>query len=64
MKLKNNWYDTLKWLLTIVVPALVTLIIGFGELYNFDTVTITGTITLLATFLGGIFMLSSTNYKK
>ena len=64
MKLSNNTYDTLKFLITIVSPALVTLIVGLGALYGFNSELITGTLTLITTFLGIITGVSSSKYKK
>lgn len=63
MKLSNKTYDTLKWVLTIVVPALITALITAGQLYNFDVAMVTGTITLVSTFVGAIFMISSNNHE-
>lgn len=52
MKLTNKQYDKAKQALLMLVPALITLLQGFGTLYKFDTALITGTIALLATFCG------------
>lgn len=64
MKLNNKTYDTLKWVLTIVVPATIGLIVKLGNLYHFDTDLIIGTIGAIATFVGAIFIRSSVNYNK
>lgn len=64
MKLPNKAYDHLKWGLTIAVPATVVLIKALGAIYNFNTDAITATIAAVATFLGSLFMVSSTQYKK
>jgi len=64
MKLPNKVYDNMKWVLTIVVPAVVVLIKGLGAIYKFDTDVITATIAVFATFVGSLFMVSSTQYKK
>ena len=64
MKLPNKVYDKMKWVLTIVVPAVVVLIKGLGAIYKFDTDVITATIAVFATFVGSLFMVSSTQYKK
>ena len=51
-----------------IVPGVsggtIALITGLGELYNFDTTIIVGTITLIATFLGALLGVSNYNYKK
>lgn len=64
MTLSNKTYDFLKWLLIKVVPALILLIEGLGLLYGWDTKLVIGTISLIATFLGTILGISSSNYNK
>ena len=64
MKLNNKTYDTLKWVLTVVVPATIWLIATLGKLYHFDTELIIGTIGAFATFIGAIFIKSNINYNK
>ncbi len=63
-KFKDRMYDIIKWILFTGVAPTITLIIGLGKLYNFDTTLIVGTISLIASFLGGITGLSNYNYKK
>ena len=62
MKLSDSTYNILKWLLMIVVPALITLISSLGTIYGWDTSTITLTIAAIATFLGVITGISNANY--
>lgn len=62
--LKDKVYTTLKWILATAVAPTVALITGLGELYNFDTTYIVGTITLIASFLGALIGYSNYNYKK
>lgn len=64
MKLNNKVYDILKWILLILTPALTLLITTLGGLYNFDTKLINGTISAVATFLGALIGVSSSNYNK
>lgn len=64
MKLNNKVYDILKWILLILTPALTLLITTLGGLYNFDTKVINGTISAVATFLGALIGVSSSNYNK
>lgn len=64
MKLNNKVYDILKWILLVGVAPTIALITGLGELYNFDTTLIIGTISLIATFLGAITGISNYNYNK
>ncbi len=63
-KMSNNFYDVAKYLILVVEPALVTLIIGLGKLYGWETELIVGTISLVTTFFGSILMISSNNYAK
>lgn len=62
MKLKNNIYKFLKWLLILFIPALITFIGTLGKIYNFDTETIILTIGAVSTFLGTIVGVSNYNY--
>jgi len=64
MKLPNKVYDNMKWVLTIVTPAVIVLIKALGAIYNFNTDAITATIAAIAAFAGSLFMVSSTQYKK
>ena len=64
MKLSDSTYNILKWILMIVVPALITLISSLGTIYGWDTSTITLTIAAIATFLGVITGISNANYYK
>lgn len=41
MKLPNKVYDNMKWVLTIVAPAVIVLIKALGAIYNFNTDAIT-----------------------
>lgn len=62
--MNNKVYDTLKWVLFIVVPAILTLIDGLGVVFEFDTTKITSIISIVATFVGSITMISNSNYRK
>lgn len=64
MKLSDSTYNILKWILMIVVPALITLISTLGTIYGWDTSTITLTIAAIATFCGVITGISNANYYK
>lgn len=63
-KFKDKAYNIIKWILFTGVAPTITLIIGLGKLYNFDTTIIIGTISLFASFLGAITGLSNYNYNK
>lgn len=62
--LKDKQYDVAKYLLQIVVPALVVLIAGVGKLYGLDVEKVNGLLTLLATFGGTVLGVSSAIYAK
>lgn len=64
MVLSDKLYNTLKWLLLTVVPALITLISGLGTVYGFDTTQVTAVIGLFATFVGALVGISNANYAK
>lgn len=57
--LPNKVYDVAKYVLQIVVPALVVLIAGIGALYGVDVSKLTALLTLLATFGGSVLGISS-----
>ncbi len=64
MNLTNKQYDLYKKLVTVVAPALITLITGLGALYKFDSTAITGTLALLTTFTGTVLGISSKKYSE
>lgn len=64
MILSDKTYNTLKWLLITVVPALITLISGLGNIYGYDTTQITAVIGIIATFIGTLVGISNANYVK
>lgn len=64
MNLTNKQYDLYKKLVTVVAPALITLITGLGALYKFDSTAVTGTLALLTTFTGTVLGISSKKYNE
>lgn len=65
MKLTNKTYDVLKWVVQIVLPALIGLIGAVGGSLNWADTEITMTIVSAVTaFLGAILGVSNSNYKK
>ena len=64
MNLTNKQYDFYKKLVTVVAPALITLITGLGALYKFDSTAITGTLALLTTFTGTVLGISSKKHNE
>ncbi|RTL03886.1 hypothetical protein EKK58_11885 [Candidatus Dependentiae bacterium] len=65
MQISNKTYDIGKYLVTIVLPAIATLYIGLGNLWNLPKTTeIVGSITLVNAFLGSLLMVSSKTYQE
>jgi len=65
MKLSNEWFDRLKWVAIIALPALSTFVYGLAQIYHFEVVgeQIAQTITLLDAMLGALLGVSHIQYK-
>ena len=65
MKLKNETYDLLKWIVQVFLPAFITFagVVGqtTGWAYTDVFMTLVGAFTL---FLGTLLGISNSNYKK
>jgi hypothetical protein len=65
MILNNKTYDTLKYIALYVLPALATLVLTLGSIWQIPYAeAVAGTITALDTFLGALLGVSSINYAK
>jgi len=65
MILSNKYYDLLKWIALIVLPALGTLYFGLARIWGLPFgEEIVGTITVIDTFLGALLGVSTNNYYK
>lgn len=63
MTVSDKTYDTLKWLVQIVLPACAALYAGLAAWWGLPYVEpIVGTITTIATFLGAVLKISANNY--
>ena len=64
--MSNKTYDILKWISTVVLPALATLVLAIGQIWNVTvwTVPIGATIAAVATFMGAVLGISSIQYAK
>lgn len=63
--MKNEVYDALKYLTTIVLPALGTLYFALSGIWGFPYgEQVVGTITAIVTFLGVCLGISNANYKE
>lgn len=65
MQLKSKTYDKLKWIVSVVLPAMGVLVGTLGKSYGWESTDIAvTTITAVTTFLGSCLMISSRNYNK
>ena len=65
MTLSNKWYDRLKYIAQIVLPALATLIVTIFGIWGIPYAEpISGTIMAVDFFLGALLKISSDNYYK
>lgn len=65
MKLSNKTYDIMKWIVTIVLPALSALYWGLSGIWNWPYAEqVVGTIAVVTTFLGALLGISTVQYKK
>lgn len=66
MKLTNQWYDSLKFLATIFIPAFGTLVGTIGIALGFQEATgvFVTIITAIGTFIGSLIGLSSVDYNR
>lgn len=65
MKITNKVYDIIKWIVVIVLPAIITLYSTLGGIWNFPYVNeIVGTLAAIDVFLGVIMKVSGFSYNK
>ena len=65
MKLSNSWYDALKWIAQILLPALGTLYFALSSIWGLPYAeAVVGTITAVDTFIGVLLGISTASYKK
>ena len=65
MKLSNKYYDILKWIALIFIPAIGALYFGLAQIWGFPYgEEIVGTLTLIDTFLGALLGISTAQYNK
>lgn len=64
MKLKNEVYDHIKWVVTILLPALSAFYAALAVLWGFPAgVEVSGSLGALAAFLGALINRSTKNYE-
>jgi len=66
MIFNNKTYDVLKWIATVVLPALASFVLVLGQIWGWTdlTVPIGATVAALATFLGALLGISSIRYQQ
>lgn len=65
MKMSNRMYDTLKWIVMLVLPGLGSLYFGLSEIWGLPYgEQVVGTITVLTAFLSSILKISNVRYKR
>lgn len=63
--LPEKWYNALKGLSTVILPAVATLVLVLGSQWDWSSEEkIAGTLTALATFLGLLVRSSAARFKK
>ena len=64
--ISDKWYDILKWVAIVALPALATFITVISRIWGWADlgVMISQTITAIAVLLGALLGISAINYKK
>lgn len=63
--MKDSWYDVLKWVALIVLPAIATLYTALAGIWGLPFAEeIPATITALDLFLGALLGVSTYKYNK
>jgi len=65
MILNDKWYNVLKWVCMICLPAIATLWFTLGKIWGFPYLAeVEGTIVAIDTFLGALIGVSTIQYNK
>lgn len=65
MKLSNGWYDILKWVTMIVLPALATAYVGLAAIWRWPYADeVAKTTAVICTLLGTLLGISTAKYNK
>lgn len=65
MKLSNGWYDILKWVTMIVLPALATAYVGLASIWGWPYADeVAKTTAVICTLLGALLGISTAQYNK
>ena len=59
----NRVYDWMKWITILALPAIATLLIAIGNIWNIDILTpVAATITAVTALLGTVLGISTISY--
>ena len=65
MKLPDKWYDILKWITMIVIPACATAYVGLAAVWGWHYADqIAKTAAVICTLLGALLGISTAQYNK
>lgn len=65
MKLPNTWYDILKWVTMIVLPALATAYVGLAAIWGWPFADeVAKTTAVICALLGALLGISTAQYNK
>lgn len=65
MMISNSLYDTLKWIVMIVIPALTTAYVGLSGIWGWPYATeVAKTSAVICTLLGALLGISTAQYNK
>lgn len=65
MKITNKAYDVLKWIVVIIIPAIITLYSSLASIWGFPYAEqITATLAAIDVFLGVVMKISTSSYNK
>lgn len=65
MKLPDTWYDILKWVTMIVLPALATAYVGLAAIWGWPFADeVAKTTAVICTLLGALLGISTAQYNK
>ena len=65
MKISNKWYNILKYVSMIALPAIVVFLSTLGDIWNIEWMPrVVGTISAIAVLLGALLQISTNNYWK
>jgi hypothetical protein len=63
--LPNSWYDALKWIVMIAIPALTTAYVGLSAVWHWPYAEeVAKTSAVVCTLLGALLGISTAQYNK